>query len=105
MSSPGVHEARTSPSTESQAIIRSHWVIGNGMLVFGHGRNARAEWADLHGQATTIPSRPADDARQHARQRRAVARRVVLPMPPMIINADRWLDSRLDESVAASPSR
>jgi hypothetical protein len=31
---------------------------------------------------TAISRRPADDARQHARQRRAVAQRVMLPMSP-----------------------
>jgi hypothetical protein len=35
-----------------------------------------------HEHTTTIPSRPADDPRQHARQRRAVAGRVVLAVPP-----------------------
>jgi hypothetical protein len=35
--SPGVHEARASPSTESQATIRSHLVIGNVCLFLGTG--------------------------------------------------------------------
>jgi hypothetical protein len=37
MCSPGVHEARASPSTESQATIRSHLVIGNVCLFLGTG--------------------------------------------------------------------
>jgi hypothetical protein len=35
-----------------------------------------------HEHTTTIASRAAHDPRQHARQRRAVARRVVLAVPP-----------------------
>jgi hypothetical protein len=35
-----------------------------------------------HEHTTTIPSRRADDPRQHASQRRAVARGVVLTVPP-----------------------
>jgi hypothetical protein len=35
-----------------------------------------------HEHTTTIPARPANDPRQHARQRRALARCVLLAVPP-----------------------
>src|ERR1700693_2358417 len=48
MCSPGVHQARASPSTESQATIRSHLVIGNVCLcapgtLGPRGRNCMAK--------------------------------------------------------------
>jgi hypothetical protein len=48
-----------------------------------------------HEQPTPIPGRAADDPRQHARQRRAVARDVVLAVPrPMA--SEPWNSMRVD---------
>jgi hypothetical protein len=40
------------------------------------------EYPPRHEHTTTIPGWPANDPRQHARQRRADARRVLLAVPP-----------------------
>src|ERR1700730_291399 len=49
-----------------------------------------------HGQATTIPAWAADEPRQYARARRAVARGVVLRVPPRGAARRRLLRSRRD---------
>jgi hypothetical protein len=49
---------------------------------FGPGRSLSTRYPPRHEHTTTISGRPAHDPRQHARQRRAVARGVVLAVPP-----------------------
>jgi hypothetical protein len=47
-----------------------------------------------HRHMTTISGRAANDPRQHARQRRAGARRVLLAVPSSgVLSADRWPDA------------
>jgi hypothetical protein len=54
----------------------------NHVRVGGSFRRKRPWYPHRHEHTTTIPSRRPDDPRQHARQRRAVARRVMLAVPP-----------------------
>jgi hypothetical protein len=59
----------------------------------GRFRRNRPWYPRRHEHTTTISGRPGDDPRQYARQRRAVARGVVLGVPPSDDHeADPWLD-------------
>jgi hypothetical protein len=54
----------------------------NHVRCHGSFRRKRPWYPPRHEHTTTIASRTADDPRQRARQRRAVARRVLLAVPP-----------------------